>query len=1039
VTEEALFHEALAVPPDRRATYLADRCPDPELRQRVEGLLAAHDRPAGPLDAAPQTGAFVPDAEPVPTHVGPYKLLQRLGEGGMGEVWVADQERPVKRRVALKLVKPGMDSAQVLRRFEAERQALALMDHTNIAKVLDAGTVAGKPYFVMELVKGVPITRYCDELHLSVRERLGLFVPVCQAIQHAHQKGVIHRDIKPSNVLVAMQDGKPVPKVIDFGVAKALHQRLTEQSMYTEIGAVIGTLEYMSPEQAELSALDVDTRADVYALGVLLYELLTGTTPLDRKRLRSAAFVEMLRIIKEEEPPRPSTRLTQSHDSLASLAARRRTEPARLAKEVRGELDWIVMKALEKDRTRRYETADGLARDVERHLADEPVEACPPAATYRVRKFVRRNTGPVIAAAAVGLVLAGGIVGTTWALVEARRQRDAAEAERVQADAARADAEKQRDEANRERRRARAALDDMLGDTSKGFLTAQKELLPEQKAFLEGALKHYQELAAHAATDEEGRELIGGAQLQLASIHATLGRLPEAETALRAGIATQEKLVADFPAQPRHLYPLARGWNNLAMTLAHLGQHAEADAAYRAAITIVEKLAADAPTEPGHRWNLARAHTNRATSLSVMGRYEGAESELRAALAIQQHLVADFPAAAEQRSYLAVIHMARFHLLRTLGRSAEAEAAARAALALDERLVLDVPANHGYRKHLAEVRGWLGLLLSTLHRTAEAEASVRAALAIDERLAADFPADPGFRSALAGDHQHLATALDGAGKGPEAAAELRMAVVISERLAREYPADPTHRSDLGISHTDLGRILARAGQRAAAEAEYRAAIDILARLAADYPGNVQHGTLLGTAYLNLGALFGNAGESAAALEWLEKAIAALEPIRRSNPTNAFVRPTLVEARRSRGLALIALGRPAVAEFDRALDLDDGTLRTDLRQHRAVALARSGETDAARGAADELAAMPGLGAGGLYDAACVYALVSGRLHPADANRVAATAVATLRRAVAAGYRDVRHMTEDSDLAAVRGRADFAALLWDLADTEPEAAP
>src|SRR5947209_11770808 len=313
MSDESLFHAARDLPPAERAAYFAQHCPDPAVRHKVEELLAAHDR-AGPLDS-PVTGVY---ASAAGASVGPYKLLQRLGEGGMGEVWVADQERPVKRRVALKLIKPGMDSAQVLRRFEAERQALALMDHTNIAKVLDAGTSdQGRPYFVMELVKGVPITKYCDELHLSVRERLDLFVPVCQAIQHAHQKGVIHRDIKPSNVLIAMQDGKPVPKVIDFGVAKALHQRLTEQSMYTEIGAVLGTLEYMSPEQAELRALDIDTRADIYALGVLLYELLTGSTPLTRQRLKTAAFAEAIRLIKEEEAPKPSTRLTQSGEALA--------------------------------------------------------------------------------------------------------------------------------------------------------------------------------------------------------------------------------------------------------------------------------------------------------------------------------------------------------------------------------------------------------------------------------------------------------------------------------------------------------------------------------------------------------------------------------------------------------------------------------------------------------------------------------------------------------------------------------------------------
>ena len=379
--------------------------------------------PLRPIHATAAPPAAL-QTEAVGMKIGPYKLVQQLGEGGMGTVWVAEQTEPVKRRVALKVIKPGLDSAQVIRRFEAERQALALMDHTNIAKVLDAGsTPAGRPYFVMELVKGVPITKYCDELHLPLRERLELFVPVCQAIQHAHQKGVIHRDIKPSNVLVSIQDGKPVPKVIDFGVAKALHQRLADASMYTEIGQIVGTLEYMSPEQAELSALDIDTRADVYALGVLLYELLTGTTPLDKTRLRSAAFTEMLRIIKEVEPPRPSTRLTESKESLPSLAAQRRTEPQKLARDVRGELDWIVMRCLEKDRTRRYESASGLARDIERHLHDEPVEACPPSALYRLGKALRRNKRRVIAASLVLLALIAGMANATWGYIQVERER----------------------------------------------------------------------------------------------------------------------------------------------------------------------------------------------------------------------------------------------------------------------------------------------------------------------------------------------------------------------------------------------------------------------------------------------------------------------------------------------------------------------------------------------------------------------------------------------------------------------------------------
>ena len=315
-----------------------------------------------------------------------------------------------------------MDTRQVIARFEAERQAVAMMDHPNIAKVLDAGTTdSGRPYFVMELVKGVPITKYCDEKHLPLRARLELFMQVCQAVQHAHQKGIIHRDIKPNNVLVAEYDNHAVPKVIDFGVAKATAQKLTERTMFTEFGQVLGTMEYMSPEQAKFNQLDIDTRSDIYSLGVLLYELLAGSTPFEGKRLHAAAFDEMLRIIREEEPPKPSTRLS-SIDTLPSVAANRHTEPARLSKDVRGELDWIVMKALEKDRNRRYETASGFAADIERHLHDEPVEAGPPSYAYRLKKFVRRNKVGVLAGSAIALALAVGLILASIGFIHARQQ-----------------------------------------------------------------------------------------------------------------------------------------------------------------------------------------------------------------------------------------------------------------------------------------------------------------------------------------------------------------------------------------------------------------------------------------------------------------------------------------------------------------------------------------------------------------------------------------------------------------------------------------
>ena len=445
--KDDIFHAAAEIAdPQQRAAYLEASCGgDSELRNEVLALLE-HDAAAGSFMQQPaiadnrKTQSYQAISEGPGTKIGPYTLREQIGEGGFGLVFVAEQQKPVRRKVALKIIKPGMDTKEVIARFEGERQALALMDHPNIARIFDAGTTeSGRPYFVMELVKGIPITEYCDQQKLTTAERLDLFVMICKAVQHAHGKGVIHRDLKPNNILIAPHDGVPVVKIIDFGVAKAIGPQLTDKTIYTSYLQMIGTPLYMSPEQAEINQLDIDTRSDVYSLGVLLYELLTGETPFDRKRFSTAAFDEIRRIIKEEEPPRPSIRLSALGHTLTQVSLQRKTEPAKLTALVSGDLDWIVMKALDKDRTRRYETASAMAADVGRYLSEEAIEARSPSVGYRMTKFVRRNRVAITTFALLFAVMLTGTVVSTWQAVRAN-----AEAERANFEAERASVERDR-------------------------------------------------------------------------------------------------------------------------------------------------------------------------------------------------------------------------------------------------------------------------------------------------------------------------------------------------------------------------------------------------------------------------------------------------------------------------------------------------------------------------------------------------------------------------------------------------------------------
>ncbi len=518
---------------------------------------------------------------------GRYTLLEPLGEGGMGTVYRADQTEPVKRQVALKLIKIGMDSRAVLARFDAERQALALMDHPNIARVFDGGTTAaGQPFFVMELVQGVPITEYSDSKRLSVRSRLELFVAVCHAVQHAHQKGIIHRDLKPSNVLVTDVDGRPTPKVIDFGVAKATEFDLTDLSL-GDTGVIVGTPAYMSPEQADPSSMDIDTRTDIYALGVILYELLAGSPPIDARELGRGAILEMLRMVREVEPPRPSTKVSTA-DALPSIAASRNIEPEQLKRVLKGDLDWIVMKAIEKDRTRRYETANGFADDVSRHLAYEPVVAAPPRRAYRLRKFVRKNRGAVIAASLVLLALLGGITVATWGLIRAEMANTAlidANAKVQAREALAIDAVKK--------------FRDAVAENPKLKNTPELEEL--RRTLLKEPLEFFRGLRNRVQTDRDSRPesllRLAEASRELAILSDQIGDKQDAVTAYRESLAVLQPLAEANPTDTSLQRALAVTHNNIGNLLSANATPAEALEAYQRALKIYQQLAGANPKD----------------------------------------------------------------------------------------------------------------------------------------------------------------------------------------------------------------------------------------------------------------------------------------------------------------------------------------------------------------------------------------------------------------------------------------------------------
>jgi serine/threonine protein kinase/tetratricopeptide (TPR) repeat protein len=626
--------------------------------------------------------------------IGPYRILRRVGEGGMGEVYEAEQTRPVRRKVAIKIVKWGMDTSQVVARFKAEEQALALMNHPNIARVFDAGeTERGRPFFAMEYVEGVPITHYCDTHKLNTRERLKIFMQVCEGVHHAHQKGIIHRDIKATNVLVKIQDQKPVPMIIDFGVAKATAHKLTEKTVYTEFGQLIGTPAYMSPEQAEMTGLDIDTRTDVYSLGVLLYELLVGVLPFDPTELRESGFDEIRRKIREDDPLRPSTRITSLGDASTDLAARRRTEPAVLVKRLEGDLDWITLKALDKDRTRRYDSASALAADIDRHMCDQPVIAGPPSTTYRLRKFIRRHKVGVAAAALVTVALLLGIVGTTAGLLRATR------AERA---------------ATEEAETARQVSDFLIGlfDVSdpgeaRGNTITAREILDE------GAAKISAELSGQPAVQATLMNTMG-------RVYMKLGLYDQAGPLLDQAVEIARGVHGDNHPD------LAAALRNLGILYDTEGRYEEAEGAFEQSLAIYEQLLGPDHLEVASALNsLAIAHWNQGESSEALPAFERS-------LAIKERALG--PNDAELCTTLSNLGM----LHHSEGNFEEAEPLLRRALAVAEQtLEPDHPDIAGYLNNL-------GSLLQDSGRDAEAEPLYERSLAIWEKTLGNEHPDVGI-------------------------------------------------------------------------------------------------------------------------------------------------------------------------------------------------------------------------------------------------------------------------------------------------------
>jgi eukaryotic-like serine/threonine-protein kinase len=998
MTEHEIFAAAIKLNGDGRTAFLDVACGNNlQLRQQVDALLRAHEDSGGILPnkadfELQSTKRYAIHAEPGMLVGGRYKLLEAVGEGGMGTVWIAEQREPVKRKVAIKLVKAGMDSRQVLARFDAERQALALMDHPNIAKVFDGGmTEQGRPFFVMEFVKGVPLTDYCDQARLSLKERLNLFVPVCQAVQHAHQKGIIHRDLKPSNILVCLYDGQPVPKVIDFGLAKALHQSLTEDTLHTALGTMVGTPLYMSPEQAEHNNLDVDTRTDIYSLGVILYELLTGTTPLEKQQLKLAAYNEILRLIKEVEPPKPSLRLSGSA-SLPSVAAQRSIEPKQLSRSLTGDLDWIVMKSLEKERSRRYATASSFAEDVQHYLALEPVSAGPPSKAYYLRKWIHRHRRPVIAVSFVILSLIAGVIGTGVGLSRAiTAEKDAIES----ADLARESEKKAIESEAQMLENFRESTD----DTIRLLIGEKQEIGPREREYLERTLQRWQSFADKQADDERGR-------VYRAEGHARIGAVWEA-----------------------------------------LGRKEDAVSAYARARDIRRELVAQHPSVVEYQTDLAATHSA-IGNVYLFDRNNSALAleEYNEARALYRELTKQYPAVAKYQQLLAKNYSEVGTVHKGQKDGARARIEMEFARDVQKKLVRQFPDVLEHKQELADYHLYLGIVLDQrLKDPAAARIEFEAAQAILRDMDAKFPVDvqssnSKYLQSLVKTHSSLSDVAYFRGQFAEAVAEMQAAADLRSRLLVLSPSDPENRFELGLLYLRIASVYDEMGESLQALAMYDSSRQVIQNLFYEFPSDSKYRMWLVASHIAAAELGLRIGDAAKSLEMFLQSLALVEPASKRSENDDWVHQIMQRGLSGQASALIQLGRDDEAEqaWNQAMSYYSEGELSKMKLARIEAYLRSekflegvSELDAfvielvdsqqpktAKERVDEF-----------YQIGYLYSLVSPKMGEKQ-KQYADLAMKWLQESVV--ERDgspyfIAHLVGDLDLIPLREREDFKALL------------